>query len=148
MDLKTSIGDDIKTAMKQRDASLLGVLRMATAEIKQVEIDNQKAVNDDDVYIILRRMVKQRQESLSQYQAANRQDLSEKESYEIKILSNYLPTPIIESELDKLVDQEIAKSGADGIKDMGRVIKELKSKLGARADMAVVSKIVKSKLLS
>ena len=148
MDLKTSIGDDIKTAMKQRDASLLGVLRMATAEIKQVEIDNQKAVNDDDVYLILRRMVKQRQESLSQYQAANRQDLSEKESYEIKILSNYLPTPIIESELDKLVDQEIAKSGADGIKDMGRVIKELKSKLGARADMAVVSKIVKSKLLS
>ena len=148
MDLKTSIGDDIKTAMKQRDASLLGVLRMATAEIKQVEIDNQKAVNDDDVYIILRRMVKQRQESLSQYQAANRQDLSEKESYEIKILSNYLPNPIIESELDKLVDQEIAKSGADGIKDMGRVIKELKSKLGARADMAVVSKIVKSKLLS
>ena len=148
MDLKTSIGKDIKDAMRQRDGSLLGVLRMAAAEIKQVEIDNRRGVTNHDVYLILRKMVKQRQESLSQYQIADRLDLAEQESYEIKVLSGYLPIPLTESELDDIVNQEIANSGAEEIKDMGRVIKALKSKLGARADMGVVSKIVKSKLLS
>ncbi len=148
MDLKTSIGKDIKDAMKQRDGSLLGVLRMATAEIKQVEIDNRREVTNDDVYVILRKMVKQRQESLSQYQRADRQDLAKQEAYEIKVLSGYLPIPLAESELDNIVSEEIANSRAEGIKDMGRVIKALKTRLGARADMAVVSKIVKSKLLS
>ena len=146
MKLKNRITDDVKTAMKQRDVKLLGVLRMATAAIKQVEVDTKKQLSDDDIVKIIRKMVKQRNESLAQYLKARRQDLADTESFEIEVLTTYMPDPISEADLVKIVDEAIQKTAAESPQQMGLVIKELKAKFGAELDMAKTSQLVKNKL--
>ena len=146
MKLKNRITDDVKTAMKQRDVKLLGVLRMATAAIKQVEVDTKKQLSDDDIVKIIRKMVKQRNESLAQYLKSRRQDLADTESFEIEVLTTYMPDPISEADLVKIVDEAIQKTAAESPQQMGLVIKELKAKFGAELDMAKTSQLVKNKL--
>ncbi len=146
MKLKNRITDDVKSAMKQRDVKLLGVLRMATAAIKQVEVDTKKQVSDDDVVKIIRKMVKQRKESLAQYLKAQRQDLADTESFEIEVLMTYMPDPISEADLAKIVDEAIQSTAAESPQQIGLVIKELKAKFGAELDLAKASQLVKNKL--
>jgi len=146
MKLKNRITDDVKTAMKQRDVKLLGILRMATAAIKQVEVDTKKQLSDDDVVKIIRKMVKQRNESLAQYLKARRQDLADTESFEIDVLTTYMPDPISEADLVKIVDEAIQTTAAESPQQMGLVIKELKAKFGAELDMAKTSQLIKNKL--
>ena len=146
MKLKNRINDDVTTAMKQRDVKLVGILRMAMAAIKQVEVDTKKQLSDNDIVEIIRRMVKQRKESLSQYLKAGRQDLADTESFEIEVLMTYMPEPISETDLVKIVDEAIQITAAENLQQMGRVIKELKAKYGAELDLARASKLVKNKL--
>ncbi len=146
MKLKNRITDDVKSAMKQREVKLLGVLRMATAAIKQVEVDTKKQLSDDDVVKIIRKMVKQRKESLAQYLKAQRQDLADTESFEIEVLMTYMPDPISEADLAKIVDEAIQTTAAESPQQMGLVIKELKAKFGAELDLARASQLVKNKL--
>ena len=146
MKLKNRITDDVKSAMKQRDVKLLGVLRMATAAIKQVEVDTKKQVSDDDVVKIIRKMVKQRKESLAQYLKAQRQDLADTESFEIEVLMTYMPDPISEADLAKIVDEAIQSTAAESPQQIGLVIKKLKAKFGAELDLAKASQLVKNKL--
>ncbi|MDX9739793.1 MAG: GatB/YqeY domain-containing protein [Gammaproteobacteria bacterium] len=144
--LKTRIQDDVKEAMRARDSARLGVLRLITAEIKQREVDERKELDDEQVIAVLGRMVKQHQDSISQYRSGGRQDLVDKEAFELDIISSYLPPAMPEDELLRLIDQGISESGASSIKDMGKVMALLKSRIQGRADMTVVSARVRERL--
>jgi uncharacterized protein YqeY len=144
--LKTRIQDDVKEAMRARDSARLGVLRMISAEIKQREVDERIQLNDEQVIAVLTRMVKQHQDSIEQYRSAGRQDLVDKEAFELEIISSYLPPALPEEELLRLIEQSIAESGASSPRDMGKVMAILKPRIQGRADMAVVSARVKERL--
>jgi uncharacterized protein YqeY len=144
--LKTRIQDDVKEAMRARDSARLGVLRMISAEIKQREVDERIQLNDEQVIAVLTRMVKQHQDSIEQYRSAGRQDLVDKEAFELEIIASYLPPALPEEELLRLIEQSIAESGASSPKDMGKVMAILKPRIQGRADMAVVSARVKERL--
>ncbi|HET6655533.1 MAG TPA: GatB/YqeY domain-containing protein [Gammaproteobacteria bacterium] len=146
MSVKDSLTADMKTAMKAGDKESLGVIRMALAAVKQREIDSRTSLNDGDAIAVLDKMVKQRRESIDQFTAAGRNELAERESREIEILQRYLPQPLPEGEIDALIERAIAASGADSMKDMGRVMAGLKDQMQGRADMAAVSAKVKAKL--
>jgi uncharacterized protein YqeY len=146
MSVKGQIQEDIKTAMKAGDKDRLKVLRLISAAIKQVEIDDRKELDDPAVLGILNRMVKQRRDSITQYTAGNRQDLADIEAAEITIIETYLPTPLSDDELEALVDEAIAQTGAESIRDMGRVMGHIKSQAAGRADMGVVGSKVKDRL--
>jgi uncharacterized protein YqeY len=148
MSIRDSLSADMKTAMKAGDRETLGVIRMALAAIKQREIDSQSSLNDGETIAVLDKMVKQRRESIEQYTAAGRNELARRESDEIEILKRYLPQPLPEGEIDALIERAIAASGADSMKDMGRVMASLKDQMQGRADMAAVSAKVKAKLAS
>lgn len=145
-DLKSQILDDVKTAMKAKDKERLGVLRMLTAAIKQREVDERIELNETDVTAVIEKMIKQRKDSASQYQAAGRDELAEKESFEISILSTYLPEQLPPEEVEKIVAKTIQSVGATGMQDMGKIMAELKPALQGRADMAIVSQKVKALL--
>jgi len=145
-DLKSQILDDVKAAMKAKDKDLLGVLRMLTAAIKQREVDERIELNDTDVTTVIEKMIKQRKDSVSQYQAAGRDELAEKESFEISVLTKYLPEPLSADEVEKIVADTIKSIGANGMQDMGKVMAALKEPLQGRADMSVVSQKVKTLL--
>jgi uncharacterized protein YqeY len=144
--LKTRIQDDVKEAMRARDSARLGVLRLISAEIKQREVDERKELDDEQIIAVLGRMVKQHQDSIEQFRSGGRQDLADKEAFELEIISSYLPPAMPEDELLRLIDQSIAESGASSIKDMGKVMALLKSRIQGRADMAVVSARVRERL--
>lgn len=144
--LKTRIQDDVKEAMRARDSARLGVLRLISAEIKQREVDERIQLNDEQVIAVLTRMVKQHQDSIEQYRSAGRQDLVDKEAFELEIISSYLPPALPEEELLRLIEQSIAESGASSPRDMGKVMAILKPRIQGRADMAVVSARVKERL--
>jgi uncharacterized protein YqeY len=144
--LKTRILDDVKVAMRAKDSARLGVLRMISAEIKQREVDERIQLNDEQVIAVLTRMVKQHQDSIEQYGSAGRQDLVDKEAFELEIISAYLPPAIPEEELLSLIDQSISESGASSLKDMGKVMALLKPRVQGRADMGVVSARVRERL--
>jgi len=147
MSLKGKILDDVKSAMKAGEKDRLKVLRLITAAIKQVEVDERKDLDDDaDVLGILNKMVKQRRDSISQFEQGNRQDLADIEKSEIEIIGVYLPEQMSGEELDKLVDDAIAATGAEGIRDMGKVMGSIKAKSAGRADMSVVGAKVKARL--
>ena len=147
MSLKGKILDDVKIAMKAGEKDRLKVLRLITAAIKQIEVDERKEVDDDaDVLGILNKMVKQRRDSISQFEQGNRQDLVDIEKSEIEIIGDYLPEQMSEQELDKLVNDAIAATGAEGIRDMGKVMGNIKAKAEGRADMSVVGAKVKARL--
>ena len=132
--------------MRSGEKERLGVIRMITAAIKQREVDERITLDDAQVLSVLEKMIKQRKESLVQFQAGNRPDLVDKESAEIKLLQGYLPSPLGEAELDALIRDAIASTGAASIKDMGKVMGIIKSAAQGRADMAAVGAKIKAKL--
>jgi uncharacterized protein YqeY len=146
MSLKEKITDDMKDAMRAGDKPRLGVIRLILAAIKQREVDERITLDDTQVLAVLDKMVKQRRDSVTQFQAGNRQDLADKEQTEIEQIQAYLPAQLGEAELDKLVTDAIKTSGAAGIKDMGKVMGLRKPKVQGRADMGAVSTLIKSKL--
>jgi uncharacterized protein YqeY len=144
--LKERITDDMKAAMRSGEKERLGVIRMITAAIKQREVDERITLDDAQVLSVLEKMIKQRKESLVQFQAGNRPDLVDKESGEITLLQGYMPTPLSDAEIDALIGDAIAATGAGSIKDMGKVMGIIKGKAQGRADMAAVGAKIKAKL--
>ena len=146
MTLKSKITDDMKTAMKAKEAQRLSAVRLLLAAIKQREVDERKELSDADIVSVIEKMIKQRRDSISQFQAANRQDLVEVETFELNLLSGYLPKQLTDAEIAEEVSAAIAQTGAKGVSDMGKVMGVLKGKLAGRADLGKVSALVKSKL--
>lgn len=146
--LTARINDDVKATMKAKDKARLGVLRLITAAIKQREVDEKITLNDEQVLAVLEKMVKQRKDSIAQYQKAGRDELAQQEAFEIGIIQEYLPEQLGEEEINALIDEAISSSGAESMKDMGKVMGMLKPKLAGRADMGKVSQIIKQRLSS
>ncbi|MDX2314002.1 MAG: GatB/YqeY domain-containing protein [Gammaproteobacteria bacterium] len=144
--LKQRIQSDVTDAMRAREKSRLGTLRLITAAIKQIEVDSRDELDDPDVLVVLEKMLKQRRDSLQQYSDAGRKDLADQESYEIGIIEAYMPEALPAQELDALIDAAIAETGADSMRDMGKVMGLLKSQVQGRADLGAVSGSVKQKL--
>jgi uncharacterized protein YqeY len=144
--IKQQIQEDMKTAMRSKDAARLSVIRLILAAVKQIEVDERIEIDDVRMLAILSKMLKQRQDSITQYQAGNRQDLADQEQFEIGIIHTYLPAPLSEDELDKLITQSITDSQASSIQDMGKVMNNLRPQLQGRADMGLVSQKIKQKL--
>jgi uncharacterized protein len=136
----------MKAAMRAGEKERLGVIRMITAAIKQREVDERISLDDAQVVAVLEKMVKQRKESLVQFQAGNRQDLVDKESAEIDLLKTYLPSQLDDAEIDALIADAIAATGAASVKDMGKVMGVIKAKAQGRADMGAVGAKIKAKL--
>ncbi len=145
-DLKTRITDDVKLAMRHKDRPRLAALRLITAAIKQVEVDERIDIDDANVLGILDKMVKQRRDSIAHYEAAGRQDLIHQEQFELDLIQSYLPPPLTEDEIAELIDSAITDTGAGAVKDMGKVMAQLKPALKGRADLGKVSGLVKAKL--
>ncbi|MEW5863941.1 MAG: GatB/YqeY domain-containing protein [Pseudomonadota bacterium] len=146
MSLKDRIQEDVKAAMRARDVRRLAALRLLAAALKQKEVDERVALDDAAVLAVIERMIRQRRESVAQFEKGGRADLAEQEKYEIEVLAAYLPQPLAEAEIEAAVAAAIAESGAGSVKDMGKVMGLLKSRLAGRADMAKVSALVRSKL--
>jgi uncharacterized protein YqeY len=146
MSLKASIGEDMKAAMKAREAQRLSAIRLLLAAIKQREVDERKELSDAEVVTVIEKMIKQRRDSIAQFQAANRKDLVDVETFELNLLSGYLPKQLTDAEIEGEVSAAIAQTGAKGAADMGKVMGALKGKLAGRADMGKISSLVKSKL--
>ncbi len=145
-DLATRINDDVKAAMKAKDKPRLGVLRLITAAIKQREVDEQISLDDSQILAVLEKMVKQRKDSIAQYEKAGRDELAQKEAFEIGIIQEYLPEQLSDDEIDALIDEAISSTGASSMKDMGKVMGTLKPKMAGRADMGAVSGKIKARL--
>lgn len=146
MDLKLRLQNDIKTAMRGGDKLGLITLRMLSAAIKQREIDERIVLDEAQVLAVVEKLIKQRREAATQYEAGNRADLADKELAEIALLQAYLPEPLSEAELDALIEGALAETGAASVKDMGRIMATLKPAIQGRADMAIVSARVKGRL--
>jgi len=146
MSLKERITDDMKAAMRSGEKERLGLIRMITSAIKQREVDERIMLDDPQVLSVLEKMIKQRKESVAQFQAGNRPDLADKEAAEILLLQTYLPAQLSDAELDALIGEAVSSSGAASIKDMGKVMAIIKSKAQGRADMAAVGARIKARL--
>jgi uncharacterized protein YqeY len=146
MTLKGQIQDDMKSAMKSGDKDRLKVVRLILAAIKQIEVDERKELDDAAVLAVLGKMVKQRRDSVDQFQAGGRDDLAAIEKAEIAVLQQYLPEQLSAAKVDEIISQAIAASGAAGIRDMGKVMGLVKAKAAGRADMGAVGAAVKHRL--
>ena len=146
MSLKEQITNDMKAAMRAKEAGKLATIRLILAEIKRMEVDEQIEVNDDQTIAIVKKMIKQRKDSITQFEAGNRQDLADIEKAELEVLAAYMPAGLSEAEIAAEVAAAVAASGAAGPQDMGKVMAIVKPKLGDRADMTVVSALVKKAL--
>ncbi len=146
MNLKDKLIDDMKTAMKSGDKERLGVIRLINAAIKQREVDERVMLDDTQVLAVLEKALKQRRDSVSQFQAAGRTDLADKETYEIGVVQSYLPAQLSADEVDAIIAAAIAESGAAGPKDMGKVMGLVKPKVSGRTDMGKLSELVKARL--
>jgi uncharacterized protein YqeY len=146
MSLKEQITEDMKTAMRAKDAVRLGTIRLINAEIKRKEVDERIELNDAQVLAIIEKMIKQRKDSISQFEAGGRQDLADVERAELNILSTYMPAAMSQEEVRAEVEAAVASTGATGPQDMGKVMGVLKPKLAGRADMTQVSGMVKAAL--
>ncbi|MGL6287741.1 GatB/YqeY domain-containing protein [Aeromonas hydrophila] len=146
MSLKDQLKDQQKLAMLAKDKARLGAIRLLMAEIKQREVDTRVELNDQDILAVVTKMVKQRRDSISQFEAAGRQDLADKESAEIVVLQEFLPQQLTAAEIAALIEQAIAESGAAVMADMGKVMAVLKPKIQGRADVGAVSVQVKTRL--
>jgi uncharacterized protein YqeY len=144
--LKERITDDMKAAMRAGAKERLGVIRMITSAIKQREVDERITLDDAQVLSVLEKMIKQRKESVVQFQAGNRPDLVDKETAEIAVIQGYMPAQLADAEIDSLIAEAIAATGAATIKDMGKVMGVIKAKAQGRADMAAVGAKIKAKL--
>ena len=146
MTLKTQLTEDMKAAMKGGDKDRLAVIRLINAAIKQREVDERIQLDDAQVLSVLEKMLKQRRDSVSQFQAAGRTDLADKETYEIGVITGYLPAQLTPAEVDAIIAATIAEAGASGPKDMGKVMGLVKPKVAGRTDMGKLSELVKAKL--
>lgn len=146
MTVKEHIQEDMKTAMRNQEKERLATIRLILAALKQREVDERITLTDADVYAILDKMVKQRRDSISQFEAGNRPDLAQKEMAELVIIQSYLPSQLSDSEIDALIELAIKETGANSMRDMGKVMAILKPKLQGRADIGAVSAKVKSQL--
>lgn len=146
MSLKDQLKDQQKLAMLARDKARLGAIRLLMAEIKQREVDTRIELNDEDILAVVTKMVKQRRDSISQFEAAGRHDLADKESAEILVLQEFLPQQLTADEIAALIEQAITESGAAVMADMGKVMAVLKPKIQGRADVGAVSAQVKTRL--
>ncbi|TAM23777.1 MAG: GatB/YqeY domain-containing protein [Rhodanobacter sp.] len=146
MTLKQQLTDDMKTAMRSGDKHKLGVVRLMLAAIKQREVDERIELDDAQVLAVLEKMLKQRKDSITQYDAANRKDLADVERAEMTVIEVYLPAKLDEAELDALIAAAIADTGASSPRDMGKVVAAVKEKAAGRADMGVVSGKIKARL--
>lgn len=146
MSLKDQLKDQQKLAMLAKDKARLGAIRLLMAEIKQREVDTRIELNDEDILAVVTKMVKQRRDSISQFEAAGRQDLADKESAEIVVLQEFLPQQLTTDEIVALIEQAITESGAAVMADMGKVMAVLKPKIQGRADVGAVSAQVKTRL--
>ena len=146
MSLKDQLKDQQKLAMLAKDKARLGAIRLLMAEIKQREVDTRVELNDEDILAVVTKMVKQRRDSISQFAAAGRQDLADKESAEILVLQEFLPQQLTAEEIAVLIEQAITESGAAVMADMGKVMAVLKPKIQGRADVGAVSAQVKTRL--
>jgi len=144
--LKQRLTDEMKAAMKGGDKKRLGVIRLVLSAIKQIEVDERIELDDDRIIAVLDKMTKQRRESASQYKDAGRDDLLEQEVYEIGILKDFLPTALSDEEIESMIVDAISSTGASSIKDMGKVMGQLKPKMQGRADMGAVSGKIKERL--
>lgn len=146
MSLKARITEDMKTAMKAKETVRLSAIRLLLAAIKQKEVDEQIELDEAGIVAVIEKMTKQRKDSLSQYEAAGRTDLAEVERAEITVLAAYLPEKMDEAEISAAIDAAVAATGAASAADMGKLMGVLKPQLAGKADMALVSKLVKAKL--
>ncbi len=146
MSLKAQITEDMKTAMRAKDSARLNAIRLLQAALKQREVDERIELNDTQVIEVIEKMLKQRRDSISQYEAASRQDLADAEKFEVGVLSTYLPQPLSDAEVAALLDAAIAETGATGVKDMGRVMALVKPQIIGRADVGKVSGLIKTRL--
>ncbi|HIF51947.1 MAG TPA: GatB/YqeY domain-containing protein [Thiotrichaceae bacterium] len=145
-DIKNKLSDDVKAAMRAKEKKLLAALRMIQAAFKQKEIDDRIELTDEHMVVILDKMAKQHRDSISQFKDAKRDDLVEIEEYELDIITTYLPAQLSDDEIKSLIDNAISKTGAESIKDMGKVMGILKGELQGRADMGKVSGLIKVQL--
>ncbi len=146
MSLKQTITDDMKAAMKAGEKDRLKVVRLLLADIKRVEVDTRKELDDAGVMSVIEKAVKQRRDSIEQFTAGGRADLADIEKAEVEIISAYLPEQLNEAELDELIDAVISETGAESIRDMGKVMGAIKAKAAGRADMGAVGARVKARL--
>lgn len=146
MSLKAKILDDVKQAMRDKDAPRLSALRLLSAAIKQQEVDERKELTDVEVVAVVQKALKQRRDSITQYEAAGRDDLAETERFEVSVLQAYLPAQLSDDEIRQEVAAVVAEVGAAGPQDMGKVMPKLKDKLAGRADMGRVSAVLKDVL--
>ncbi|GAB3236656.1 GatB/YqeY domain-containing protein [Pseudaeromonas pectinilytica] len=146
MSLQEQLKSELKTAMLAKDKARVGTIRLLMAEIKQKEVDTRTVLNDEEIIAVLTKMVKQRKDSISQFEAAGRQDLVDVESAEIIVLQAFLPQPLSEAEIDALIDSTVTQLAATGMQDMGKVMNALRPRLQGRADMGLVSAKIKARL--
>jgi uncharacterized protein YqeY len=146
MALREQLNEDMKTAMKAREAEKLGAIRLLLAAVKQREVDERVTLDDAGVIGVVEKMIKQRKDSISQFEKAARQDLADKEKFEISILEAYLPQQFSQAEIDAVIAEAVDTCGAKSAADMGKIMSILKPKLAGRADMGKVSALVKAKL--
>lgn len=146
MTIKDRISNDLKDAMRARDKKKLEALRLVTAAVKQIEVDERIDVDDERMLVILDKLAKQRKESITQFQAAGRDDLVAQEQFELDIIGHYLPEPLSEAEIEALVSKALVETSAAQMSDMGKVMALLKPQLQGRADMSKISAIIKAKL--
>jgi len=146
MPLRDQVNEDMKSAMKAREPDKLAAIRLLLAAMKQREVDERITLDDAGVVGVVEKMIKQRKDSIAQYEKAARQDLADKEKYEISVIEKYLPRQLSQAEIDAVIAEAIASTGAKGAADMGKVMGVVKPKLAGRADMGKVSGLVKAKL--
>ncbi|MDX1334241.1 MAG: GatB/YqeY domain-containing protein [Gammaproteobacteria bacterium] len=145
-DLKQRITDDMKSCMREGDKERLGTIRLALSAIKQQEVDSRTTLEDADILAILDKMAKQRRESIEQFEKAGRDDLASKEKDELKVIQTYLPSQLSEEEIASIIDEAIQTTGAQTMRDMGKIMGIIKPKMQGRADMSAVSALIKSRL--
>ncbi len=146
MSLKAQISEDMKTAMRAKDSVRLGAIRLLQAAIKQREVDERIELDDGNVIAVIEKMVKQRRDSIAAYESANRHDLADVEKFEVTVLQTYLPQQLTEDEISQIISQVIADTGAQGAKDMGKVVGLVRPLVAGVADMGKVSGMIKAKL--
>lgn len=146
MSLKLQITEDMKAAMRAKDSARLGAIRLLQAAIKQREVDERIELSDADVITAIEKMLKQRRDSIAAYESANRTDLADIEKYEVTVLREYLPQQLTEAEILSILDQVVADIGAVGVKDMGKVMAEIKPLVAGKADMGKISGLIKTRL--
>ena len=146
MSLKAQITEDMKTAMRAKDSVRLGAIRLLLSAIKQREVDERIELTDADVISVIEKMLKQRRDSIAAFESANRVDLADIEKFEVSVLQTYMPKQMSDAEISAIVDQVIADSGAEGAKDMGKVVGLVKPLVAGMADMGKVSGLIKARL--